>query len=63
MADFEQAFSFDKDNLELLTDAYVEMQAAGFGEQGQTYLEEFMAEKGKSCQRVSAAFCIIIWGL
>ncbi len=47
VADFEQAFSFDKDNLELLTDAYVEMQAAGFGEQGQTYLKEFMAEKEK----------------
>ena len=45
--DFEKAFSFDSDNLELLTDAYVEMQAAGFGEQGQTYLKEFMAGKEK----------------
>ena len=30
-----------------MTDAYVEMQAAGFGEQGQTYLKEFMAGKEK----------------
>ncbi len=47
VADFEKAFSFDSDNLDLLTDAYVEMQAAGFSEQGQTYLQEFMTEKGK----------------
>lgn len=45
--DFEKAFSLDSDDLELLTDAYVEMQAAGFGDQGQTYLKEFMAAKEK----------------
>ncbi|MDE7184049.1 MAG: tetratricopeptide repeat protein, partial [Lachnospiraceae bacterium] len=47
VTDFEKAFSFDSDNLDLLTDAYVEMQAAGFGEQGQTYLQEFMSQKEK----------------
>lgn len=47
VGDFEKAFSLAPDNLELVTDAYVEMQAAGFGEEGKTYLSQFMEQKGK----------------
>ena len=47
IADFEKAFSLAPDNLDLVTDAYVEMQAAGFGEEGKTYLSAFMEQKGK----------------
>lgn len=47
VADFEKAFSLAPDNLELVTDAYVEMEAAGFGEEGKTYLSNFMEQKGK----------------
>ena len=47
VSDFEKAFSLAPDNLELVTDAYVEMQAAGFGEEGKTYLSDFMEQKGK----------------
>lgn len=47
VADFEKAFSLDSDNLSLRTDAYVEMQAAGFGEEGKTYLQEFMGKNDK----------------
>ena len=46
IADFEKAFSLEPDNLELVTDAFVEMQAAGYAEEGKTYLEEFMSSKG-----------------
>ena len=45
--DFEKAFSLEPDNLELVTDAFVEMQAAGFGEEGKVYLQEFLANKDK----------------
>ena len=48
VADFEKAFDLDSNNLNLVTDAYVEMQAAGYGEQGKTYLQEFMQKKEKS---------------
>ena len=43
VADFEKAFSLDSGDLDLVTDAYVEMQAAGFGEQGimYYYLEDY----------------------
>lgn len=47
IADFEKAFSLAPDNLELVTDAYVEMQAAGFGEEGKKYLSDLMEQKGK----------------
>lgn len=47
VADFEKAFSLDAGNLALRTDAYVEMQAAGFGEEGKTYLQQFMGENDK----------------
>lgn len=47
VADFEKAFSLDSNNLALVTDAYVEMQAAGFGEEGKTYLSAFIERKDK----------------
>lgn len=47
-ADFEKAFSLEPNNLELVTDAFVEMQAAGFTEEGRTYLQEFLQKKEKS---------------
>lgn len=48
LTDFEKAFSLDSDNLKLVTDAYVEMEAAGFGEEGKTYLSAFLEKKDKN---------------
>lgn len=48
MLDFEKAFALGSDDVELVTDAFVEMQAAGYTEQGRKYLEEFMKKKEKS---------------
>ena len=45
--DFEKVFSLEPDNLELVTDAFLEMQAAGFGEEGKVYLQEFLTKKDK----------------
>lgn len=45
--DFESAFSLEPDNLDLVTDAFVEMQAAGFEEEGRGYLQEFLSKKDK----------------
>lgn len=45
--DFEKAFSLEPNNLDLVTDAFVEMQAAGFGEEGKGYLQEFLTKKDK----------------
>ena len=47
VADFEKAFSLDSGDLDLVTDAYVEMQAAGFGEQGKSYIQDFMQKREK----------------
>ena len=47
VADFEKAFALDPGDLGLVTDAYVEMQAAGFGEQGKTYIQDFMTKREK----------------
>lgn len=47
ITDFEKAFSLEPNNLELVTDAYVEMQAAGYTDEGRTYLKEFMDNKDK----------------
>jgi len=46
--DFEKAFSLDSDNYKLITDAYVEMKAAGFGTEGLAYVQEFMQKNEKS---------------
>lgn len=48
VADFEKAFSLALDNLELVTDAYVEMQAAGFGEEGKSYLSALLEKSAKN---------------
>lgn len=48
VSDFEKAFSLDPDNLELVTDAYVEMKASGFGEEGKSYIQEFLQKKDKN---------------
>lgn len=48
VADFEKVFALEPDDLGLVTDAYVEMQAAGFGEEGKTFLLELMEEREKS---------------
>lgn len=48
VADFESAFKLDSDDIGLVTDAYVEMQAAGFGEQGKSYIREFMEKNQKA---------------
>lgn len=48
VVDFEKAFALDPDDIELVMDAYVEMQAAGFGEQGISYIKKFMKENEKS---------------
>ncbi len=48
IADFEKAFSLEPDNLELVIDAYAEMQAAGYTEEGKVYLSELMESKEKS---------------
>lgn len=48
VADFEKAFSLDANNLELVTDAYVEMQSAGFEEEGKSYIQEFLQKKDKN---------------
>ena len=45
--DFEKAFALEPDNLELVTDAFVEMQAAGFTEEGKVYLQDFLSKKDK----------------
>lgn len=48
VTDFEKAFELDSNDLDLVVDAYVEMQAAGFGEQGKSYIQDFMTKKEKS---------------
>lgn len=48
LVDFQKAFSLEPDNIDMVTDAYVEMQAAGFEDEGRAYLETFMQEKEKS---------------
>lgn len=47
-ADFEKAFSLDADNLKLVIDAYNEMVAAGYTDEGKKFVQEFMDKKGKS---------------
>lgn len=48
IADFQQAFRLQPDNLDLVTDAFVEMSAAGYENEGQTFLQTFMEEKNKN---------------
>lgn len=44
--DFEKAFSLDADNLDLVTSAYEEMQAAGYTGEGKSFIQDFM-DKGE----------------
>ncbi len=46
--DFEKAFSLDTKNLDLVTDAYVEMQAAGYENEGKEYVKKFMKDNDKN---------------
>jgi tetratricopeptide (TPR) repeat protein len=45
--DFEKAFSLDSDNLGIVVDAYTEMQAAGFEDNGKVYVQEFLENNDK----------------
>jgi tetratricopeptide (TPR) repeat protein len=45
--DFEKAFLLDSDNLDLVTGAYVEMQEAGFEEEGKSYVQSFLEKNDK----------------
>jgi tetratricopeptide (TPR) repeat protein len=47
VSDFDKALSLDSDNLDLVTNAYVEMQEAGFEEEGKTYVQNFLQENDK----------------
>lgn len=46
--DFKQAFALEPDNLELVSDAYLEMCAAGYTDEGKAFVQEFMNQKGKA---------------
>lgn len=48
LTDFEKAFSLAPSNMDLITDAYVEMKASGFTEEGKAYLQEYLKVKDKS---------------
>jgi tetratricopeptide (TPR) repeat protein len=47
LSDFEKAISLDSDNLDLVVDAYAQMQEAGFGEEGKAYVQEFLETNDK----------------
>jgi tetratricopeptide (TPR) repeat protein len=47
ISDFEKAFSLDSDNLDLVTNAYTQMQEAGFGEEAKAYVQQFLAQNDK----------------
>jgi tetratricopeptide (TPR) repeat protein len=47
VSDFDKAFSLDSDNLDLVTNAYVEMQEAGFEEEGKSYVQDFLLKNDK----------------
>jgi tetratricopeptide (TPR) repeat protein len=45
--DFSKAFSLDSDNLDLVTGAYVEMQSAGFEDEGKLFVQDFLQKNDK----------------
>jgi tetratricopeptide (TPR) repeat protein len=47
VSDFEKAISLDSDNLDLVINAYAQMQEAGFGEEGKAYVQEFLETNDK----------------
>ena len=50
--DFEKTFSLEPDNLDLVTDAFLEMKTAGFEEEGKVYLQDFLNKKDKALKDV-----------
>ena len=46
--DFGKAFALAPNDLNLVISAYKEMQAAGYDEEGKTFVRDFMDKKGKS---------------
>lgn len=47
MADFKKAFDLAPDNIDLVADAFLELQAAGFEAEGMVYVKEFMSKESK----------------
>ncbi len=47
MMDFEKAFSLAPDNIDLVADAFLELQAAGYEAEGQAYVKDFMSKENK----------------
>lgn len=47
MADFEMAFTLAPERIELVADAFLELQAAGFEAEGRTYVKDFMSKENK----------------
>ncbi|MBQ7942815.1 MAG: tetratricopeptide repeat protein [Lachnospiraceae bacterium] len=47
LADFEQAFSLEPENIDLVADAFIELQAAGYEAEGLEYVKEFMSKENK----------------
>lgn len=48
VADFQKAFALEPDNLDLVTDAYLEMCSAGYETDGKAFVQNFMDQKGKA---------------
>lgn len=47
LADFEKAVSLEPDKLDLVTNAYVEMQEAGFADEGKQYVQDYLEKNDK----------------
>lgn len=50
LADFEKAFTLSQEPVNMLIDAYLEMEQAGFKTQGQDYLQTYMENNEKNLQ-------------
>ena len=50
LLDFEKAFSLTESPVDLLIDAYLEMEQAGFKQEGQAYLQTYMESHEKTLQ-------------
>lgn len=46
--DFERAFALAPSDIDLVSDAYLEMQEAGFEAEGKAYLQDYMVKKEKT---------------
>jgi tetratricopeptide (TPR) repeat protein len=47
VSDFSKAFDLDSDDLDLVTGAYVEMQEAGFEDEGKLFVQDFLQKNDK----------------